>query len=57
MKSTHLLEPAMAYEIYSITGMSHKQLSLDNNVVVHGLLLPLLLPEAKELAVESIKEL
>ena len=50
VENAHLLEPAMAYEIYSITEMSHRQLSLDGNVVVHGPLLPSLLPEAKELA-------
>jgi hypothetical protein len=48
---THLLEPAVAYEIYSITEMSRQQLSLESNLVVHGPLLFSLLPEAKELAV------
>ena len=51
IKKAHLLEPAMAYEIYSITEMSQTQLSLEGNLVVHGPLLPSLLPEAKELAV------
>ena len=51
VKNAHLLEPAMAYEIYSITGMSHRQLSLEGNLVVRGPLLPSLLPEAKELAI------
>jgi len=50
VKNAHLLELAMAYEIYSITEMSHRQLSLKGNVVVHGPLLPSLLLEAKELA-------
>jgi len=50
VKNAHLLEPAIAYEIHSITGMSHRQLSLEGNVVVHSPLLPSLLPEAKELA-------
>jgi len=51
VKKAHLLEPAMAYEIHSITEMSHGQLSLKGNLVVPGPLLPSLLPEAKELAV------
>jgi hypothetical protein len=51
VKKTHLLEPAVAYEIYSITEMSHRQLSLEGSAVVSGPLLPSLLPEAKELAV------
>ncbi len=50
VKNAHLLEPAMAYGIYSITEISHRQLSLEGNGVVHGPLLPSLLPEAKELA-------
>jgi hypothetical protein len=48
--NAHLLEPAVAYEIYSITEMSHSQVSLGGNTAVHGPLLPSLLPEAKELA-------
>jgi len=51
VKEAHLLETAVAYEIYSIIGMSHGQLSLKGNVVLTGSLLPSLLPEAKELAV------
>ncbi len=50
VESAHLLEPAAAYEIHSITEMSHSQVSLGGNLVVHGPLLPSLLPEAKELA-------
>jgi len=51
VENAHLLEPAVAYEIHSITEMSHGQLSLEGNLVVPGPLLPSLLPEAKELAV------
>jgi hypothetical protein len=51
VKKARLLEPAIAYEIYSITGMSSRQLSLEGNLVVQGPLLPSLLPEAKELAI------
>jgi hypothetical protein len=51
VKKAHLLEPVMAYKIHPITEMSHRQLSLEGNLVVQGPLLPSLLPEAKELAV------
>ena len=51
IKKAHLLEPAIAYKIYTITEMNQTQLSLESNVVVHGPLLPSLLPKAKELAV------
>jgi len=50
VKETHLLEPAVAYEIYSVTKIGHNQLCLEGNRVVPGPLLPSLLPEAKELA-------
>ncbi len=51
VRNARLLEPAVAYEIHSITEMSPRQLSLEGNLVVHGHLLPSLLPKAKELAV------
>ncbi len=51
VKKVNLLEPAMAYEIYSITEMSDSQVALEGNAVISGSLLPSLLPEAKELAV------
>jgi len=51
VKKAHLLEPAIAYEIYSITEMSQRQLSLEGKAVMAGPLLPSLLPEAKKLAV------
>jgi len=51
MKNDHLLEPAIAYEIYSITEVRRDQLSLEGDVAVHGQLLPSILPDAKELAV------
>jgi hypothetical protein len=50
-KSTHLLEPAVAYEIHSITEVSREQVSLKGNAAVRGSLLPSLLTEAKELAI------
>jgi hypothetical protein len=51
VKRNRLLEPAIAYEILPIAEKDHGQLSLEGNIVVHGPLLPSLLPEAKELAV------
>ncbi len=51
VKEVNLLEPAVAYEIYSIAEMSDSQVALKGNAVVSGPLLPSLLPEAKELAV------
>ncbi len=44
------MEPAVAYEIYGVTKISHDQLCLEGNRAVPGLLLPSLLPEVKELA-------
>jgi len=49
VKKAHLLEPAIAYEIYPITEMGQRRLSLEGKVVMHGPL-PALIPEAKELA-------
>jgi hypothetical protein len=51
VRKAHLLEPAVAYEIHSITEMSHSQVSLEGNLVVQCSLLSLLLPQAKELAI------
>jgi hypothetical protein len=51
IKKANLLKPAIAYEIYSISEMSPRQLSLEGNLVVSGPLIPSLLPEARELAV------
>jgi hypothetical protein len=50
VEKMHLLEPAIVYEIYTITGMSQGQLWLGDSLAVSGTLLPSLLPEAKELA-------
>ena len=51
IKKANLLEPAIAYEIYSISKMNRRQLSLEGNLVVSGPLIPSLLPGARELAV------
>ena len=51
VKKARLLEPAIAYEIYTITEISQRQLSLEGKLVIRDSLLPSLLPQAKELAV------
>jgi hypothetical protein len=51
VKKDHLLEPAVAYEIYPITAMNSTQISLEGDKAVHGPLLPATFPEAKELAI------
>jgi len=51
IESEHLLEPAVAYEYYPVTGMNGGQISLEGGKAVHGPALPALFPEAKELMV------
>ncbi|HEY4711937.1 MAG TPA: hypothetical protein VIH69_04585 [Dehalococcoidia bacterium] len=51
VKKAHLLEPAVAYEIYTITELSQWQSSLEGKPEVRDSLLSSLLPRAKELAV------
>lgn len=51
VKNGHLLEPAVAYEHYPVTGMSPDQVSLEGNKAIQGPLLPAIFPEAKELTV------
>jgi hypothetical protein len=51
IKKTHLLEPAIAYEIYTITEISQRQSSLRGKPGIRDPLLSSLLPQAKELAV------
>jgi hypothetical protein len=51
VESTHLLEPAIAYEYYTVTGMSPDQVSLEGDKVVRGSLLPSVFPEAREQAI------
>jgi hypothetical protein len=51
VESAHLLEPAVTYEYYQITGMSPSQISLDSNKSIHGSLISTIFPEAKELAI------
>lgn len=51
VRKTHLLEPAIAYEIYTITELSQRQLSLKGEPGVPDSLLSSVLPSAKELAI------
>jgi hypothetical protein len=51
VKKAHLLESAIAYEIYTITEISQRQLSLEGKPGIRTSLLSSLLPQAKELAV------
>ncbi len=50
VKETRLLEPAVAYEHYAVSGMNGSQMSLEGDKAIHGPLLPAIFPEAKELA-------
>jgi hypothetical protein len=51
VKKAHLLESTIAYEIYTVTEISQRQLSLEGKPVVHDSPLSSLLAGAKELAV------
>jgi hypothetical protein len=50
-ENTNLLEPAVAYEYYQVTGMSPSQISLEGNKAIHGSLLPTIFPDVKRLAI------
>ncbi|GAI28657.1 unnamed protein product, partial [marine sediment metagenome] len=50
MENDHILEPAVAYETYSITAVKRSELWLGVKAALHGQLLPSVLAEAKELA-------
>jgi hypothetical protein len=51
VRKAHLLEPSIAYEIYTITELNQRQLSLDDKSVVRDSLLSPVLLHAKELAI------
>ncbi len=51
VKKVHLLEPAVAYEYYTVSSMNGSQILLDGDKAIHGPLLPAIFPEAKELVV------
>jgi len=51
LKKSRLLEPAVAYEYYTVSSMNDSRISLDGDKAIDGPLLPATFPEAKELAV------
>jgi len=51
VKKVSLLEPAAAYEYYTVSSMNGSQISLESDKAIHGPLIPAIFPEAKELAV------
>jgi hypothetical protein len=51
VENAKLLELAVAYEYYQVTGMSPSQVSLEGDKAIQGTLLHTVFPEAKELAV------
>jgi len=51
VKQSRLLEPAVAYEYYTVKSMAGSQITLECNKAIHGPLIPAIFPEAKELAV------
>jgi hypothetical protein len=51
LEKAHLLEPAVAYEYYTISSMNGSQISLEGDKEIHGPLIPAIFPEAKKLVV------
>ena len=51
VKKARLLEPAAAYECYTVSSMNDSQISLEGDEAIRGPLIPAIFPEAKELAV------
>ena len=51
VKKNRLLEPAVAYEYYTVNSMNGSQISLDSGEAINGPLIPAIFPEAKELAI------
>lgn len=51
LRKSRLLEPAVAYEYYTVRGMNGGQVWLDGDKALKGLLLPAVFPEANEFAV------
>jgi len=51
LSELHLLEPAIAYELYAVTRVNHNRMCLEGGTTLHGWLLSSVLPSAKELAV------
>jgi len=51
LKKARLLEPAVAYECYTVNSMDGNQISLEGDKAIKCPLLPAIFPEANELAV------
>jgi len=51
VKKARLLEPAVAYEYYTVSSINGSQILLEGNQAIHGPLIPAIFPDAKELAV------
>jgi len=51
LKKARLLEPAVAYEYYTVRTMNGSQISLEGDKTLHGPLLPAIFTEAKELVI------
>jgi hypothetical protein len=51
VKTAHLLEPAVAYEYYTVSSMNGNHILLADDKAIHGPLIPAIFPEEKELAV------
>ena len=51
VNDSHLLEPAIAYEIHKISKVGHDRVSLESGAVLHGSILPSVFLEAEEMAV------
>jgi hypothetical protein len=51
VKTARLLEPAVAYEYYAVSGMNGSQISLEGDKAIHAPLIPAIFPQAKELVV------
>jgi hypothetical protein len=51
VQNARLLEPAVAYQYYTVSSMNGSQISLEGDKAIHGPLLQAIFPEARELAV------
>lgn len=51
LKKSHLMEPSVAYHIYTVTELRRQQLSLEGKPVVHDSLLSSVLHRSRELAI------
>lgn len=51
VNDSHLLEPAIAYEIHNISKVGHDRVSLEGGAVLHGSILPSVFLEAEEMVV------